>query len=125
MDNQAAFCLKCGSAAGTGINNCYNCGAPVQPNAAVCVSCGVALYPTQAGEQKSKLVAGLLAIFIGSLGIHNFYLGYKGKAIAQLLITVLTCFMASPIIEIWAIVEAVQIFSGSINKDAKGIPLKE
>lgn len=30
------------------------------------------LYP------KSKIVAGLLAIFLGGLGIHKFYLGYHG-----------------------------------------------
>ena len=32
---------------------------------------------------KSKLASGLLAILVG-LGIHNFYLGYIGKAVAQL-----------------------------------------
>ena len=39
---------------------------------------------------KSKMAAGLLGIFLGSLGIHNFYLGYTGKAVAQLLITILS-----------------------------------
>lgn len=34
-------------------------------------------------ERKSKLIAGLLAIFLGIFGIHNFYLGYKTKAIIQ------------------------------------------
>lgn len=41
--------------------------------------------------QKSKMAAGLLGIFLGSFGVHNFYLGYTGKAVAQLLHTVLTC----------------------------------
>ncbi|MCR4649472.1 MAG: TM2 domain-containing protein [Lachnospiraceae bacterium] len=38
-------------------------------------------------ERKSKVVAGLLGIFLGSLGIHNFYLGYKNKAIWQVALT--------------------------------------
>ena len=33
---------------------------------------------------KSKVAAGLLAIFLGAFGVHNFYLGYTGKAVAQL-----------------------------------------
>ena len=33
---------------------------------------GIQAYP------KSKIAAGLLAIFLGSLGIHKFYLGYPG-----------------------------------------------
>ena len=40
---------------------------------------------------KSKMAAGLLGIFLGSFGVHNFYLGYTGKAIAQLLISLLSC----------------------------------
>ncbi|WP_373580700.1 NINE protein [Collinsella aerofaciens] len=36
-------------------------------------------------SQKSKIVAGLLAICLGALGIHKFYLGYKNEGIAMLL----------------------------------------
>ena len=42
------------------------------------------------GQQKNKIVAGLLGLFLGTLGIHNFYLGYAGKGIAQLLMTILS-----------------------------------
>lgn len=34
---------------------------------------------------KEKLVAGLLAILLGGLGIHKFYLGYTGPALVYLL----------------------------------------
>ena len=37
---------------------------------------------------KSKLVAGLLAIFLGSLDIHKFYLGYRMPGIILLLCTI-------------------------------------
>ncbi len=42
-------------------------------------------------QAKSKMAAGLLGIFLGAFGVHNFYLGYTGKAIAQLLISILSC----------------------------------
>lgn len=44
---------------------------------------------------KIKIAAGLLGIFLGTLGVHNFYLGYTGKATAQLPITVLSCSILS------------------------------
>jgi TM2 domain-containing membrane protein YozV len=34
---------------------------------------------------KNKVVAGLLAIFVGGLGIHKFYLGKVGQGILYLL----------------------------------------
>ena len=34
---------------------------------------------------KSKVTAGLLAIFLGGLGIHKFYLGYTGPGLVYLL----------------------------------------
>jgi TM2 domain-containing membrane protein YozV len=91
---------------------------------------GVGAYPVaQPGvppgyQQKEKLVAGLLALLIGSLGIHNFYLGNTGKGVAQLLITVLSCGLLWIVSWIWSIVEGVQILTGTINTDANGVPLK-
>ncbi len=76
-------------------------------------------------QQKSKVAGGLLGIFLGAFGVHNFYLGYTGKAVAQLLITLLSCFTLSFVSEIWGLVEGIQILTGSIATDAKGIPLKD
>ena len=75
--------------------------------------------------QKSKMAAGLLGIFLGSFGVHNFYLGYTGKAVAQLLITVLTCGFGSFVSGRWGLVEGIMILSGNINVDGKNIPLKD
>ncbi len=73
-------------------------------------------------QQKEKLVAGLLALLLAGLGVHNFYLGNTGKGIAQLVMTI-TCILW-PVAWIWSIVEGIQIFTGSIDTDANGVPLK-
>lgn len=77
------------------------------------------------GAQKSKVAAGLLGIFLGGLGIHNFYLGYTGKAVAQLLISLLSCGTLSAISGIWGLIEGILIFTGEISTDANGVALKD
>ena len=76
-------------------------------------------------EGKSKMAAGLLGIFLGALGIHNFYMGYKGKAIIQLLLgTVGIIVLIGPIISgIWGLVEGIMILTGKIRVDGHGVPL--
>jgi TM2 domain-containing membrane protein YozV len=74
---------------------------------------------------KSKVAAGVLGILLGALGIHNFYLGYIGKGVAQLLITVLTCGYCAVISWIWGLIEGILILTGSINVDGDGVPLKD
>lgn len=127
LSNDAVMCVKCGCQVGTGFNYCQNCGKPTQPNAAVCLNCGVSLagHPYVAPNAKSKLAAGLLGIFLGYFGVHNFYLGFKGKAIAQLLITVLSCGILSPVSAIWGLIEGIMYLTGSMNVDADGNPLGE
>lgn len=125
MDDQAVVCVKCGVAAGNGTQFCPNCGAETVPGAAVCTQCGVAFAPAVNPASKSKLCAGLLGIFLGSLGVHNFYLGFTGKAVAQLLISLLSCGALSVVSGVWGLVEGIMILTGSVNKDAKGNPLKD
>lgn len=81
--------------------------------------------PNVSSSQKSKIAAGLLGIFLGSFGVHNFYLGYTGKAVAQLLITLLTCGFGAFISSIWGLIEGIMILTGSINTDGKGNPLAD
>lgn len=75
-------------------------------------------------NRKSKLAAGLFGIFLGAFGVHNFYLGYEGKAIAQLLITVLSCGILAFASALWGFIEGILILTGEINVDGKGNPLK-
>ena len=129
MDAMAAVCVKCGVSKGTGDKFCPNCGASTPPNAAFCVQCGATLNAqgtTPEGihytpeMQKSKLAAGLFGIFLGGLGVHNFYLGFIGKGIAQIILS--PCFGIGAL---WGFIEGILILTGNINRDASGIPLKE
>lgn len=44
-------------------------------------------YPTRPVSRKSRVAAGLLAIFCGILGFHKFYLGYISAGIIMFLLT--------------------------------------
>ena len=72
-----------------------------------------------------RIAAGLLGIFLGAFGVHNFYLGYTGKAVAQLVITLITCGAGAVVTEIWGLIEGIMILCGSISTDSQGIPLKD
>lgn len=128
MNDNQAICLNCGVKTGEGKAFCENCGNALPENAAVCLNCGVAVNNAPVIDpsiQKSKLVAGLLGIFLGSIGVHNFYLGYTGKAVAQLLISILTCGAGAAVTGIWGVIEGIMLLCGKIDKDGKGNPLKD
>ena len=94
-------------------NKCPQCGAPIDPGATECKFCGEKLAVQQAAQQvqqpqpqvviqqaapqqvyvsginpswpvKSKVAAGILAIFLGGIGVHKFYLGNVGMGILYL-----------------------------------------
>lgn len=46
--------------------------------------------PSGGGDKKEKVAAGLLAIFLGALGIHKFYLGGKQQKTAGIVMLVIT-----------------------------------
>lgn len=133
VNENQEICLKCGSK----LNNvkttteekkatyCGNCGAELNQNQEICLKCGVRVNNTSSSKSgKSKIAAGLFGIFLGCFGVHNFYLGYTGKAVAQLLITLLSCFILSPVSAIWGLIEGILILAGN-TKDANGNDLYE
>jgi TM2 domain-containing membrane protein YozV len=65
---------------------------------------------------KSRATFIVLGIFLGWLGIHNFYGGYTGKAVGQLCLTVLTIGYLGLISWVWAIIEIC-----IVDKDSRGI----
>ena len=126
VDVNAVACTGCGCVPSNGTKFCRNCGAETQPGQIVCLKCGVALGNAAAsshssGGDKNRVTAALLGIFLGGLGVHNFYLGFSGKAVIQIVVSLITCGLGS----IWGLIEGIMILAGSINVDANGIPLGE
>lgn len=80
-------------------------------------------------NQKSKIVAGILGILLGVLGIHNFYLGFTKKALIQLLITVLSAGFLAWVSAIWGLIEGVLILISKPgeqwHRDAAGVELTD
>lgn len=114
--------------------------APEQQQQPYYVPAGQPMYyapaPTQKPEPstsypegykiKKKYVAILLAFFLGPLGIHNFYLGRSGRAIAQLLLSTVGCLaLVGPIVSaVWAVVEMVLLLVDSDTADAEGYKIQ-
>jgi len=142
--DDSVMCMRCGYQRGKGNNYCPSCGNMVAEDAQACVYCGTGFGTKGAGKAlkpntgskagtggKSRSVAGVLGIFFGSFGVHNFYLGYTAKAVIQLVGTIvsllLTCIFIGVIplfgIAVWSFVEAIMILTGYINTDAMGNPL--
>lgn len=122
MDDNAAVCINCGTLKGHGERFCINCGTELKPGSAVCTACGFSTNSNGVignSNFKSKMAAGLLGVFLGGFGIHNFYLGYTTKGIIQLILTVCSCGIGS----IWGFIEGILILCGNINTDADGKPL--
>lgn len=98
-----------------------------------CAFCGAAI-DAWGGQPstRTRKVAGLLAMVLGTLGLHWYYLGFNGKALPHLIV-----FMVSTIVYfipvfriaaiavslgnwIWAIVEGIVILTGGVDRDAEG-----
>ena len=117
---------------------CTNCGVYLNENVSFCTNCGHKVEQQPQGKNimdqlnhgwqdivarpKSKLIAGLLAVFLGSIGAHDFYLGYTKKAVAHLVMYVLFLGWFS---QVWALIEALYIFTGRTTTDAEGKPLTD
>ena len=99
---------------------CGSCGTAIKMAAEVCVHCGVRQHrfgpadPTV--SDKSRLVAFVLAWFLGIFGVHRFYVGRTTSGILQILFGWATFF-------IWPLVDAILILVG-VFKDSDGKVIK-
>ena len=134
IDDLAAVCIHCGVAVGNGKKFCHNCGFEHPEDASFCQNCGVDLRSAAEQRQaaansgtKSRLVAGILGILLGSLGVHNFYLGYNNRAVVQLLLTIFGCGIGAVVSTVWGLVEGIFYLTGNekYSTDADGNPLGE
>lgn len=80
-------------------------------------------------SSRSRILAALLGIFFGSLGLHRFYLGFFGIGLAQLFLTLLAFYGPWPyfcfgwVVTFWGFTEGMLCFAGWI-RDAEGRPLR-
>lgn len=136
------YCVRCGNQLKEGDVFCPECGAKVNgagPGGTGAPS-GQGMTPphvqTPGGpELRSKMAAGLFGIFLGGFGVHNVYLGYTGKGIAQACLTgiglLLSCCTGGLSIVmiaaagIWGLIEGILILCGQIKTDGKGAPLRD
>lgn len=110
---------------------CNTCGAQIPDTAQKCSQCGNNPHDESAQEiktlrpeseflhAKSRIIAGLLQIFLGFVGAGRFYLGYYKVAILQLVLVIITGGSAL----IWPIIDGIMILAGSVSTDSKGNPL--
>ena len=126
------FCKQCGKPIDDGEELCEDCKSVANNSSNTHTSSYEVKEPINNGKTsfnpnaKSKIAAGLLGIFLGAFGVHNFYLGYTGKAVAQLLITILSCGILSFVSGIWGLIEGILILTGSsITVDSDGNELRD
>ena len=72
-----------------GLIYCRACGKQMSESAVSCPACGHPNESLARGEgrvtmKKSRVAAGLLALFLGGLGVHKFYLEQSGKGLMYL-----------------------------------------
>ena len=110
------YCMYCGTELKEGSSFCPNCGSPVggekRENSNV---------KTSSPYAKSRVIAGILGIFLGGWGVHNFYLGYTEKGVIQIFVSLFTCGLGA----LWGFIEGVLILVGNINEDANGVPFTD
>lgn len=119
---------------------CPNCGNQIASNTKFCTSCGTKVaadsgeyvspqpvrqqpiqplmppqqqpYDVQApASQKSKIIALLLALFLGEWGAHKFYLGDTTKGVIMLVIGFIGLFTFFPLLitGLWSLVDFIRI----------------
>ena len=71
-------------------------------------------------NQKSKMVAGLLGIFLGAFGVHKFYLGYTKEAIIMLAVSLVSLGTLAAIIELIGFIEGI-IYITKSDEDFQSI----
>ena len=121
-------CEYCDNPVPNGATRCPSCGATVIQTSSMVIERTPETVPYQNPisvdpylyvDKKSRIVYVILAIVFGEIGVHNFYAGYIGRGIAQLLITVLTFGLLFWVSWFWAIIEICVV-----RQDGRNIPFE-
>ncbi len=115
--------------------NSSECNCKARSDRALCPICDVpappetqqpidAVYTAPVSQSlpiaKNRAIYILLALFLGIFGVHNFYAGYHGRAVCQLLITLLLGWLLIGVMitGLWALVEMI-----TVETDASGVQM--
>lgn len=130
------FCSNCGKEIESGIKFCPSCGTMVGGGASSpqamqsdtgqsSTSYQRQQYVTKSSTNyktespKSRLVALLLAFFLGAIGAHRFYVGKAGTGILIIVLNLLSFFIIG---SIWSLIDLIMIACGSFA-DKDGLPV--
>ena len=125
ISDKAERCPKCGAPV-EHIINCPECGEPMHSNDKCCPNCGCPRYKTPSKSStddvfsngpsgKSRGVAALLAVFLGSIGAHYFYLGKNTAGVINILLVFLGWILVIPplFVGILTIIQCILMFTMS------------
>lgn len=119
-------CPDCGRDVSKRAFSCPHCGGPLQQAAHaqppfVQYAPGLVAQPVYNLPVKSRSAYIVLGLFLGFLGLHNFYAGYIAKGVAQLLITLILGWLILPLVFmfVWVLIDLF-----TVTHDAYNVPMR-
>lgn len=125
----AVFCTRCGAQNEDGSLVCSHCQAalpsigyqpgyqaqaefqsgyqPIQPPAPMYQPGAQGGLDWQARGANKKVAAGICGLLLGPFGVHKFILGYQTEGVIMLLVSILSCFMLSIVMQVIGIIEGI------------------
>lgn len=112
LSDNSSFCSKCGAKVEKNIF-CSKCGTKLSDNSSFCPNCGERIevassanaewvnYVEENNLHEKRVIAGILAMLLGSLGIHYFYINKPVGGIVTIVLSLCSC-------GIWSVLTFVQ-----------------
>jgi ribosomal protein L40E len=96
--------------------NCQVCGAMNPPGTTVCEKCYATTDPNAVYSDKNRTTALILAVLLGFIGAHRFYVGKTGMGILYI--------FTGGLFGIGILVDVIKIITGD-SRDSNGYPLRK
>ena len=128
LREKALSCDHCGFTKGNGAGFCPHCGRRVAYQQETCEYCGGVVFSLYHKKSRHRVVAGLLALLFGYLGLHNFYMGYWTRGLLKLIFSAILFLLSIGamilLVWAWAWIEGINILRRETRVDAHGRFLK-